>query len=152
MKIYNVLIKKNPEGKISDLVFLKEGLSYPALFFGAFWFLFHKMWREFLALLLVNIALTLPHNILPEFDRLFLQFALAFIVAINANHWLLQHLRKSGYELIDLVVGANSDEARFNFVKSFSTDNRVQFDASIMEPKIHRKMQESGFKKLRRLF
>src|SRR4051812_36267366 len=104
MKIYNALIKKNSKGKITDLILLKEGFSYAAFFFNGLWFLYHKMWREFLAVLLVNWALASPH-FLPEFDQIFLLIAFVFITSFNANYWLVEHLKKQNYELVDLVPG-----------------------------------------------
>src|SRR5689334_21952273 len=130
MKIYSVLIKKNRQGKISDLVVLKEGFSYSALFFGGFWFLYHKMWREFLVLLVISYLLVSPHDFLPRFDQVFLIIALGFMVAFNANYWFAEYLKKCGYEFIDLVPGLDCDEARFNFIKN----NELQFDESLLNP------------------
>jgi hypothetical protein len=136
MKTYSILIKKNSEQKITDLVVLKDGFSYSALFFGGFWFLYHKMWREFLALLLVTFVLGSPHGFLPKFDQIFLLIALSFVVAFNANYWFVENLKKCGYEFVDLVPGLDEDEARFNFVKN----QEIRFDDSFLNPKLYHKL------------
>jgi hypothetical protein len=82
MKLYSALIKKNEEGKISDAKLLKEGFSFFAFLFGPFWFFYHKMWREFFALLLADVAL----GFFVGFDQLFLEISLVFIIALNANY------------------------------------------------------------------
>ncbi len=135
MKLYSVLIKKNKEGKISDAELLKEGFSFFAFLFGPLWFLYHKMWQEFFVFLVLNIAL----GLFGEFDKILLEVALAFIVAINANYWLGEHLKKKNYEFVGLVFGSDLANAKLRFSANFTADIDA-FDDSILNPKLHRKM------------
>jgi hypothetical protein len=135
MKLYSTLIKKNKEGKISDAVLLKEGFSFFAFLFGPFWFFYHKMWQEFFVLLVLTIAL----GFFGEFDKFLLESALAIIVALNANYWFGEHLKKKNYEFTGLVFGSNLANAKLRFAANFS-DNISDFDDSILNPKLHRKM------------
>jgi hypothetical protein len=122
MKIYNALIKKNKEGKIEDLILLKEGFSFFAFLFSGLWFLYHKMWKEMLAVVLINIVFVKLADFSVSFDDIFLQVALIFMIALNANYWFCQHLISKGYQFSGMSFGANCDEARLNFVKNFSDD------------------------------
>jgi hypothetical protein len=141
MKLYNALVKKNKEGKVEDVILLKEGFSVCAFLFSGAWFLYHKMWQEFLALLLINIVFIFLGNFYSNFDRIFLQTAFIFIVAFNANYWLCSHLKKKGYELAGLFFGADCDDARLSFVKNFMVGSNSilpEFDDLILKPKYRR--------------
>ncbi len=141
MKLYSALIKKNKEGKIADIVLLKEGFSFFAFLFGPFWFLYHKMWQEFLLLLAINIAFAIFGEIAPGGDKIFLEIALAFTVALNATYWFCEHLKKRNYEFVGLVFGSNFANAKLRFVQNLSADISA-FDDSILNPKLHRKMMK----------
>jgi hypothetical protein len=139
MKLYNALIKKNEEGKIADVVLLKEGFSFFAFLFSGLWFLYHRMWVEFLALILINITFAFLGNFSSDFDKIFLEVAFIFILAINANHWLCDHLRKKNYQFVGLVFGTNCENAKLRFIKNFESDS-PEFDDAILNPKLYRKM------------
>lgn len=146
MKIYNALIKKNKEGKIEDVVLIKEGFSFFAFLFSSLWFLYHKMWREFLALALINFAIVSTGNgLFGELDKFFLEFALILIVGLNANYWFCDHLKRKDYEFIGLVFGENQENAKLRFIKNFEADQSFdanEFDDSILNPKLHRQMMK----------
>ncbi len=129
MKLYSALIKKNEEGKISDAKLLKEGFSFFAFLAGPLWFFYHKMWREFFALLLTDVAL----GLFVGFDQVFLEISLAFIVALNANYWLAENLKKKNYQFTGLVFGENLTAANLRFAQNFDTDIS-SFGEEILNP------------------
>ncbi|MBU6140700.1 MAG: DUF2628 domain-containing protein [Proteobacteria bacterium] len=131
MKLYNVLVKKNPAGKIQDIVLLKDGFSWLAFFFSGLWFLYHRMWKEFLVLIVVNTAFVVLAKISSGLDRALLEAAFLFLVALNANYWRCEHLKKNGYELVGLVFGANKIDAKLHFVE----DLEDEFCETILDPK-----------------
>ncbi len=137
MKIFNALIKKNSSGKIEDIVLLKEGFSWVAFFFSGPWFLYHKMWQEFFALMLAGAMLCFFGDFIPDFDKFFLQFAFILIVALNSNDWLCEHLKKKNYEFVGLVFGDDYASAKMRFVKNLKADYEIDpsdFDDSILHP------------------
>jgi len=145
MKLYNALIQKNKEGKIEDVVLLKEGFSCAAFLFSSFWFLYHKMWKEFFALLATSIFLaSLPKFVsLSGFDKVMLEIALLLIVALNANFWLTQNLKKRGYEFVGLIFGTDQVNAKVSFMKSLEGElETLEFGDAIINPKLHRKMMK----------
>ncbi len=125
MKLYNALIKKNFEGKIEDIILFKEGFSWMAFLFSAFWFLYHKMRKEFFVMLAANFVFAFAGklNFLSGFDGVCLQIAFFFVVALNANYWLVDDLKKRGYEFVGLVFGNDLAEARKNFVVGLKDEN-----------------------------
>ncbi len=125
MKLYNALIKKNQTGKIEDIILLQEGFSIMAFLFSAFWFLYHKMRKEFFVLLAVNIVFVCfaKFNFLSGFDEFCLKMSLFFIIALNANYWLVDDLKKRGYEFVGLVFGSDSANAKMRFVENLKADH-----------------------------
>jgi hypothetical protein len=125
MKLYNALIKKNQEGKIEDIILLKEGFSMMAFLFSAFWFLYHKMRKESFILFAASFVFASAGkmNFLSGFDGFFLQMSFFFIVALNANYWLVDDLKKRGYEFVGLVFGTDAANAKMRFVASLKDDN-----------------------------
>lgn len=141
MKLYNALVKKNQNNKIEDIVLIKEGTCLTAFFFNGLWFLYHKMWREFFALILVDVALSLFLDI----DKIILQISFSAIVALNANYWLMDHLKKKGYEFVGSVFGGDVENAKLRFIRNFEGDinnDVTEFDDSILNPKLHRKIMK----------
>jgi len=131
MKTYSALIKKNRDGKVENLVLLKEGFSWRAFIFSGLWFLYHKMWKEFLVLILINFAFFFLAKISSDFDKIVLEIFYLFLVALNATYWLEQHLRKKGYELAGVAFGADELSAKFNFLQNTDFD----FAPQILDPK-----------------
>lgn len=132
MKLYNVLVKRNPAGKIEDIVLMKDGFSWLAFFFNGLWFLYYRMWKEFFVLILVNAAFIFFAKISSNFDRVLLETAFIFMIALNANYWRAEHLKKKSYELVGIVFGANRIDAKLHFVDGFDEE----FDEAILNPKI----------------
>lgn len=120
MKLYNIFIKQNSAGKIEDIKLLKEGFSLSALIFTPFWFLYHKMWREFFAVIAVVFFAVFLQEIHLAFDANLIEIILLIIIAFNANYWLEEHLRKKqGYEFIGIVCAKNCAQAKINLVENF---------------------------------
>ncbi len=145
MKPYNALIKKNKEGKIEDVILLKEGFSFFAFLFSGLWFLYHRMWKELLALIMINIAFFMLGKFFLDFNKILVETAFLFLVALNATYWLCDHLKKKGYEFVGIVFGENSTNAKIRFIKNLEADlkpNSPEFEDSILNPKLHRQMMK----------
>lgn len=125
MKLYNALIKRDQNKKISDLVLIEDGFSWGAFFFSVPWFLFHKMWRNSLVLILINILFFRLGDLefFSKTDLFFIEAAFLILIAINANYWYDQHLRRQGYEEIDYVLAGNRSEARLKAVEILHHQN-----------------------------
>lgn len=142
MKPYSALIKKNLSGQIEDIVLLKDGFSWSALFFSNLWFLYHKMWREFLVITCFTIVLSILFSS-SSFDKFSLQFSLTFLVALNANYWLCEFLRKrKNYEFVGLIFADNLFTAKLRLIKNLenSSNSFDVFDDSLLDPKSFRKL------------
>lgn len=132
MKLYNVLVKRNPVGEIEDIVLLKDGFSWLAFFFSGLWFLYYRMWKEFLVMIAANVVLVFFAKISSNLDRTFLEFAFFFLIALNANYWRVEHLKKKKYEMVGLVFGSNLVDAKLHFVDGLEDE----FSEAILNPRI----------------
>ena len=132
MKLYNVLVKRNSVGEIDDIVLLKDGFSWLAFLFSGIWFFYHRMWKEFLVLIAVNVAFVFFAKFSSNFDRVLLESGFFFLIALNANYWRVEHLKKKGYEVVGLVFGANRIDAKLHFVDGLEDE----FSEAILNPKI----------------
>lgn len=145
MKLYNALIKKSSAGKIEDVIVLKDGFSYPAFFLNNLWFLYNKMWKEFGVLVGVSFSFMVLKalGILSSSDIVLLEIIFLFIIALNFNYWLVEHLKKQGYEFVGLVFGSSLENAKMRFVKNLEVDREsenFEFDIAITNPKLHRQL------------
>ena len=139
MKLYNALVKKNELGKIEDIIMIKEGFSWKAFIFNGAWFLYHQLWKEVIILVGIISAFTFFAKLSTDFDKVLLQLALFFMIALNANNWLCDNLEKKGYEFVGIVFGSNGTNAKLRFVqklqlKEFDDD---QFGDAFLNPKLY---------------
>lgn len=145
MKLYNVLIKKDQNGKIEDVVLLDEGFSFYAFLFGAFWFLYHRMWLNAAVIFAINLALQYfeDQEIFTKIDSTFLQIAFLVIVAYNASHWFGEHLARLNYKNNGFVLAENKAEARIKAVQTLHNDYQNltidEFSDAIVDPKGYHK-------------
>ncbi len=141
MKLYNVFIKKNSINKIEDLLFIKEGFSYYALVFSGLWFAYHKMWREFFTVILINISFSFLNMFISESDIMLLELFFVIIIAVNANYWLCKHLMQENMEYAGLAFGEDEKDVRKRFFKNWD-QKTFEFDDSILNPKLHNQIMK----------
>lgn len=136
MKIFSV---HEPAGggrspaQAQDIVFIKEGMSWPALFFPLLWQIWHGMWLVLVAYLAVGAAIefvlrTFAGDALAGIGAL--GFALLF--ALEANQIRRWHLARRGFELAGVVAGRDLEEAEFRFFSGWqdSEQRAPQFPAT----------------------
>lgn len=118
MKLYNVFVKKNFRGRIEDIKLAKEGFSLYAFGFTTLWFLFKKMWKE--AILTIMFYLVIIKTGASYFEEFKLAFEISFalLIGFNANVWMQNSLKRSGYVFSGAAFGRDEDEARVNFLKN----------------------------------
>ena len=120
MKLYNIFIKQDSAGRVEDVVLLKDGISIIALISTPFWFLYHKMWNEFFAVVFITIIFSLFAEFSSELTEALLQSILLFLIAVNANYWRGENLRKKrNYFFGGVVFAKSAAEAKSNFVRNF---------------------------------
>ena len=118
MRLYTVHVRRHGLDPDRDLVLVKEGFSWPAFFFSAFWALWHRMWLAALAILAANAALALA-VVLTSPDpvtEIALSVGLAAIVGTVANDLYRRKLDKRGFLLAGVAAADDADAALRRFL------------------------------------
>jgi hypothetical protein len=144
MRLFNIFIKKNAENKIEDILLVKEGFSWRAFIFSNLWFLYHRMWKEFLALCVMSIFFAIFADSWVIFDKIILELAFALVIGLNANYWLVNHLLRKNYQFCGIVFGNNLAEAKLNLIREYGDSlDVVNFDSSIINPQLYKKISKT---------
>ncbi len=121
MRIYSVYLPPEEDNdlRVQDAVFVKEGFSWPALFFPLLWFLFYKMWLS--GAIMAGLFL-LTGWAAAQFDitsqNTFLIYAgLVLLFGFEANNLRGRHLGRKGFEYSGSVSGHELMEAEEKFFK-----------------------------------
>lgn len=133
MKAYSVLVKQNNLNKIEDIKVVKEGFSMGAFLFSGFWFLYHKMYKEFFVLIVFTIILNSLTKTLGDSNKLAIEILFIVIIAFNANYWLVQSLNDKSYKLTGMAFGRDDDEVKIDVIKNL--DDEV-FDEKYLNPSL----------------
>lgn len=139
MTSFSIFLKKNSDQKVEKIIALKDGFSWSAFFFSGLWFLYWRMWREFLVLFLVEIVIASVEKFSSNFDQFFLATSFAIIVAVNANYWLADYLKRRGHQFVGVVFAKNSAEAKVRFIENSKADieaRELDFADSFLDPTI----------------
>jgi hypothetical protein len=118
MRLYTVHVRRHGLDPDRDLVLVKEGFSWPAFFFSAFWALWHRLWLAALAILAANAALALA-VVLTSPDpvtEIALSVGLAAIVGTVANDLYRRKLDKRGFLLAGVAAADDADAALRRFL------------------------------------
>ena len=99
------------------LAFVREGFSWVALLVPLVWLLYHRMWIEFVVLLLVYVGLQLAFGGDAQGQALTAWAALAISVlfAFEANDLRAASLERRGYRLAGVASGRDRTEAERSF-------------------------------------
>lgn len=112
MRLYTVHLGP-PSDTGRDVVFVKEGFSWPAFLFTFFWALFKGLWLTAIFIFTAQVllgAVTFSAGLAPEADT---AASLALLVLIGAFGNDLQRfeLARRGYDQVGVVAGPDPDTA-----------------------------------------
>jgi Protein of unknown function (DUF2628) len=108
---------KRPEKGADDVVLLREGFSWWALFFPLPWLVIKGMWIVLLIALGVQFAIWGVAEALHLSDaiRLILSLSINLVLAFEGNRLLRWTYERRGFEELGLVHGDDLDEAEYRF-------------------------------------
>jgi uncharacterized membrane protein required for colicin V production len=125
---------------------VKEGFSWPALFFGPLWLLFKQLWLFAVAWITASVILSSIEGISDEvgmasgpMTMVYLlvaggYLALWLIPAFKGNSWRAKNLLKRGYTLVRTVQAKTPDSAVTQLLQSLSSTSPQQAGHSIPSP------------------
>jgi hypothetical protein len=101
----------------SDIVFVKDGFSWPAFFFTVLWALWHRLWLFALIVLAGGSAIGLVSDLL-DLDPLTdaaIGLAWAVLIGYEANDARRRALSRRDFDFEDIVLGQNLSQAEHRF-------------------------------------
>ncbi len=124
MQIYTVHERPGGAPDNPDVVLVKEGFCWPALFVPLLWGLYHRLWLGLLAYL-AGLALVGGLGAalgLGEPAQGLLGLVYALLVAASANDWRRWTLKRRGYRMTGVVAGNRLEEAERRLFGRWSFD------------------------------
>ena len=118
MTVYTVHAPRLAEGETPDpaeLVFVKDGFCWPALFIPVVWLIWRGLWLALLVYLVLAVALGLLSGLAGSDASTAVMILFALWFALEANgirRWTLERHR---YRLVGVVEGRTPEEAERRF-------------------------------------
>ncbi len=141
MKVFTVHEPPTPgEGssRFDQIAFVKEGFSWPALFFPFIWVLWHRMWWVLLGWLAVAVATTLVAELVPETDTAVGVFSVLFTLwfALEANGLRRWSLEQKGWRMVGVAAGRDIVEAEQSYFRRHEQGLRTTGPAQARVPAV----------------
>lgn len=113
-------------------VFVKEGFSWPAFFFSFLWMLWHRLWIELIAFIVIMVAIQLMLNAL-GLDGVggAVSFLISLLLGLEGNQLVRQKLARKGYVEVGTVAAEDRAQAE---LKYFGLRQRDASIAAIAAP------------------
>ena len=117
MRVYTVHLRRQGLDPDRDIVLVKEGFCWPALFFSLLWALWCRLWWVALGLLVVEVMLSGAVALLglDPLSEIAMSLGCAVIVGYVANDLKRWTLRRRGFVEVAVVVADGRDAAERRF-------------------------------------
>jgi hypothetical protein len=120
MRLWTVHEPRNPasaEERADQTVFVKDGFSWPGLFFSVPWLLIKRLWLGLLIFILIAVAVGLAGTLLPLTENASGMLALlaSLYVGLEGNDMIRRKLAKRGFVQVGSVVAKTRIEAEIEF-------------------------------------
>ena len=118
MRHYTVQLRQDWDtGNDPDVVLIKEGFCWPALFVPLLWLIYHLQFFGLLAYLSAAAILSaaVKYTGMEHLLGLLLSVVLSLLVASLANDWRRWRLAAKGYELVAIAAADNLRQAEQKF-------------------------------------
>ncbi|MBO0347189.1 DUF2628 domain-containing protein [Roseibium limicola] len=112
------------------LVFIPEKFSWGAFVLSILWLIWHRMWLVLLGFLTVSIAVQGAANFAGGPAPFFAGWAVAFLLALEANGLRRWTLQQADWRTLGLVTAADETEAELRYFAKLQAqaDGRVEKD------------------------
>lgn len=115
MKSYTVHAPAEGDSAPEQFAFVKEGFSWPALFFPALWILWHRLWLVLVWYIVFALSVAWADRLAGETNATILALLGAVLFALEANNFRRFTLESGGWREIGAGAGRNLVEAEIRF-------------------------------------
>lgn len=121
MRTYDVFLRPGRPAEDPDLILVKEGFSWPALFFPVIWLLWHRMWRGLIAYLVLGTAIGAMIGLADAGEVIegLAAAGFAILVGLEAPDWRRAALLRQGYREVAVVRAADEDSGVARFLGGY---------------------------------
>ena len=117
----------DPLKRADQLVFVKEGVAWLALFFPVIWLLVQRMWLVLVLFILAAIGISAATMSLGANQQItaWATIALGILLAVQANDLRRWKLDRKGYRMVAAVAGRSREECERRFFADWTDDVEV---------------------------
>lgn len=136
MALYTIHAPERESGAAiapAELVFIKEGFCWPALFVSLIWTLYRRLWLVFLLLLAAMLVLGALGEVLGSAATVLFLLGRVFY-ALEANGLRRWTLERNHYTLVGVIEGRTLDEAERRFFADWEPDLDIDPDTTAAPP------------------
>jgi hypothetical protein len=125
MTIFTIHAPQKADGAAVDpaeLVFVKDGFSWPALFIPPVWLVWHRLWLTLLIWVVAVVVLSILSGLAGSDASTAVMILFAFWFALEANGLRRWTLERRGYVLVGVVEGRTLEDAERRFFAEAGVD------------------------------
>ncbi len=117
-RVYDVYINPKLKYPLEDIKYVQQGFSIYAFAFGAFWALFNRLWLLAGVLFIVQSVLfyLLTSGTIAQLEMMFVNYGIMGLLGFEASALMQYRVERDGYELYDVVIGADAIDAERRFL------------------------------------
>ncbi len=117
MRVYSVHMRRQSQDPDRDMVLVKEGFCWPALFFSIFWALWCRLWWVALGLIAVNVVVSVALTVLgaDPVSEAAISVGMAILFGLLANDLKCWTLKGRGFNQVGVVAATNVETAEHRF-------------------------------------
>ena len=113
MQVFSIYASKNNK---ENVIVLKEGFSIEAFILGPIWAFYKQMWLIGSISIIIYIVSNSMKNYIPEFFTDVFNNIVLLLYGFFASDLISYKLNNNGYQLEDIVIAKNQDEAELAFL------------------------------------
>ncbi|MEM4385974.1 MAG: DUF2628 domain-containing protein [Candidatus Anstonellales archaeon] len=116
-----IVYENNISGRVE---FVKEGFSWPGLFFGILWLIYKRFWPMAIIYFLINTTVILyletsiSNSDVSDIINLISSIILSIVTGMYGNKLYRDYLESKGFKMIGEVYASNKNEAAFRTMKA----------------------------------
>jgi hypothetical protein len=122
MRAYTVHAPPREPPSPEEFAFVKDGISWPALFVPILWILWRRLWLALIGYIIFVLAVAWTERLVNEEAATILAVLGAILFALEANNIRRHYLHRRGWRDVGSTFGQNLDEAETRFFEKWSAD------------------------------